>query len=254
MTPQLTLQLYTLRDALSENFEATFETIREIGFKNVEPAGLSGRSPKEYAKYLNALGLKAPSAHSPLPIGDDRNKVIDTALEIGCRYLITGCPPAWQENFTSIDGIKRTAELYTEAAENATKHGLFVGYHNHDWDLLEVEGQSAYRVFLENTPETVLWETDVFWVARAGLDPVAFIQEIGARGRLLHLKDGHLKNREITPPFLPAGAGEVDLITAAKSSQFAEYSAVELDAYDGDMLDAVRKSYQFLTEQGLAQC
>ena len=253
MTPDITLQLYSLREQFAENFQGTLEAIRAIGFSNVEPAGYYGRSVKDYAAALKALDLKAPSAHSGLPIGDQTNEVIEAALELGCRYLITGGPPSWQDNFTTIDGIKHTAELYAKAAENAAKHGLHVGYHNHDWDLAEVEGQHAYRVFLENTPESVLWETDVYWVARAGIDPVAFIREIGARGRLLHLKDGALKDLSAEIPFLPAGTGDVDLIAAAGASEVAELAAVELDAYSGDMLDAVRQSYEYLTQKGLAQ-
>ena len=39
------------------------------------------------------------------------------------------------------------AALYCEAAENAAKHGLQVGYHNHDWDLIDVEGTPDIRCF-----------------------------------------------------------------------------------------------------------
>jgi hypothetical protein len=48
---------------------------------------------------------------------------------------------------------------------------------------------------------------------------VGFLQEIGPRGKVLHFKDGHITDRSIEPPFLPAGQGEVDLITAARGSQ-----------------------------------
>ena len=84
-------------------------------------------------------------------------------------------------------------------------------------------------MFLENTPESVLWEADIFWVARAGLDIPAFIKEIGARGKCLHFKDGIVKClkqvfveplRELllgadAPPFVPAGCGHIDIAAAA---------------------------------------
>lgn len=53
--------------------------------------------------------------------------------------------------------------------------------------------------------------------------------------------------------FLPAGAGDVDLLAAAKSANHAEYIAVELDEYAGDMLAAVKQSYEYLTVNGIAQ-
>ncbi|MBL6912555.1 MAG: hypothetical protein ISR40_02700, partial [Puniceicoccaceae bacterium] len=65
-------------------------------------------------------------------------------------------------------------------------------------------------------------------------------------------KDGHINKREIDPPFLPAGTGDVDLIAASKAAQYAEYIVVELDAYDGDMLRAVEQSYRYLTDNNIA--
>lgn len=252
MKPKITVQLYSLRDALAHDFEGTIQAVAEAGFPCVEPAGFPGSSPKDAAKLFQGLGLEAPTAHCGLPVGDDTQAVIETALELGHKYLFTGGPPGWQENFVSADSIKKIAELYCQAAENAAAHGLKVGYHNHDWDLAKFDGQPAYQIFLNSTPESVLWEADLFWVARAGMDPVAFLKEIGSRGRALHFKDGHIKNRDITPPFLPAGDGDVDLLAAAKAAEHAEYIAVELDAFDGDMLSAVKKSYTYLTRAGIA--
>ncbi len=54
-------------------------------------------------------------------------------------------------------------------------------------------------------------------------------------------------------PFLPAGAGQVELVAAAAVAECAEYVVVELDSYDGDMMKAVRESYTYLTTNGIAQ-
>lgn len=253
MTPQITLQLYTLREQLEKDYEGTIRAVANMGFPCVEPAGFPGSSAAAAAKLFKELGITAPSAHCPLPIGEAKNEIIETALELGHRYLITGVPPKGQESMVSIDTVKFAAEQYGQAAENAAAHGLQVGYHNHDWDLVEIDGQPAYHIFLAHTPETVLWEADLFWVARAGLDPVGFLREIGSRGKVLHFKDGHIADREIAPPFLPAGEGDVDLIAADKAADHAEYIAVELDAYNGDMMEAVQKSYTYLTENNIAK-
>jgi sugar phosphate isomerase/epimerase len=251
--PQITVQLYSLRDALEADFEGTLRKVAAFGFPCVEPAGFHGRKPAEVAKLFAELNLTVPTAHCGLPIGDEANEIIETALELGHRYLITGGPPGWQNDFTTTDQVKAIAEQYCIAADNAAAHGLQVGYHNHDWDLAEFEGQPAYHTFLAHTPESVLWAAALFWVARAGIDPVGFLQEIGPRGKALHFKDGHIVDRSIEPPFLPAGQGDVDLLAAAKAANHVEYIAVELDAYDGDMLTAVEQSYQYLTEKGIAK-
>lgn len=249
---QITVQLYSLREALEADFEGTLRKVAAMGFPCVEPAGYHGRTAAEFAQLLTELNLTAPSAHSPLPIGEAKNQVIETALELGHRYLITGGPPGWQDDFSTTDQVRAIAEQYCIAAENAAAHGLQVGYHNHDWDLAEFDGRPAYHTFLAHTPETVLWEADIFWVARAGLDPVGFLQEIGPRGKALHFKDGHIADRSIDPPFLPAGEGDVDLLAAKGATTHAEYIAVELDAFSGDMLEAVQRSYTYLTHQGIA--
>lgn len=268
MIPAITVQLYSVRDLASADYEGTIRKIADIGFGCVEPAGFPGSSPAKAAKLFQELGLKAPTCHCALPIGAQKDEVIETALLLGHRYLITGCPPKFKENFASSDAVKATADLYCEAAANAEKHGLQIGYHNHDWDLVDIDGQPGYRLFLDNVPTSVLWEADVFWVAKAGRDPVAFLKEIGARGKALHFKDGIIRAEDTFHeaetesgkvmvgsgiPFRPAGTGQVDLMAASKAATHAEYIAVELDSYEGDMMQAIEQSYAYLTGAGIAQ-
>ena len=179
MVPQISVQLYSVREQAAADYEGTIRAIAEMGFVNVEPAGYPGSSVSQASKLFKDLVLKAPSCHGALPIGENKNQIIDDVLTMGHKYIITGCPPNFKENYESADKVKAMAELYCEAAENAAPHGLLVGYHNHDWDLLEIDGHPGYRTFLENTPETVLWEADLFWVARAGRVPADFVKEIG---------------------------------------------------------------------------
>jgi sugar phosphate isomerase/epimerase len=268
MIPQITVQLYSVRDLAKQDYAGTIRAIAETGFGCVEPAGYPGSTAKEAAKLFRELGLKAPSAHSGLPIGDNKNAIIEEALLMGHKYLVTGCPPKFKEHFTSLDRVKAMAELYCEAAANLAPHGLQVGYHNHDWDLAVVEGMRAHAVFLANTPDTVLFEVDVFWVARAGLDPAAFIREIGPRGKVLHFKDGIVSNAAAfkeaetesgkvmvsdAVPFRPAGKGQVDLVAASQALRHTELIAVELDSFEGDMMQAIRDSYHYLTMNKIAQ-
>ena len=92
-------------------------------------------------------------------------------LDHGPKYIITGCPANFQEDFASRDTILKTADRYCAAAEYAAQFDIQVGYHNHDWDVKDVDGEPGYKVFLDNTPDNVLWEADLFWVCRAGRTP-----------------------------------------------------------------------------------
>lgn len=250
MTPQISIQLYSVREQAAANYEATIQRIADMGFPCIEPAGFPGSSPAEAAKLFQTLGLKAPSCHDGLPVGDEKNRVIEDALTIGAEVIFTSGP----HGIDTLDAAKALAENYCEAAANAAQHGLQVGYHNHDWDLCLIGDTRAHKIFLENTPDTILWEADTFWIAKAGLDPVAFLNDIGPRGKVLHFKDGIIDDslQEGEPPFRPAGAGQVDLIAASKAATHAKYIAVEIDALAGDMMNAVQESYTWLTGKGIA--
>jgi sugar phosphate isomerase/epimerase len=225
MPPQISVQLYSVREQAAKNYEATIRAIAAMGFRNVEPAGFPGSSPAKAAALFKELGLKAPSCHGALPIGENKNAVLEDALMLGYKYIVTGCPPKFREHYASRDAVKAMSALYCEAA-------------------------------------------DLFWVTKAGLNPADFVREIGPRGKLLHFKDGIVRAGDTfteaetedgkimishSTPFLPAGAGEVDLIGAAKASACCEYAVVELDSYAGDMMNAVRQSYSYLTKKGIAR-
>ena len=251
MIPEMTVQLYSVREQLEADYEGTIRAIAEMGFGNVEPAGFPGSTAAEAAKLFESLGLQSPSCHGALPVGDDKNRVIEEAQMLGHRYIITGGPPGFMDAYENTDTVKAMIDHYCEGAAVAPEHGLLVGYHNHDRDLQDVDCKPGYHYFLENTPDTVLYEADLYWVARAGLDPAAFVQEIGARGKVLHYKDGDYSGEDNV--FLPAGAGNVDLLAASKVAEHVEYAAVELDSYDGDMMQAIQESYTYLTSAGIGQ-
>ena len=52
---------------------------------------------------------------------------------------------------------------------------------------------------------------------------------------------------------LPAGQGRVDIPACLRAADpgVLQWLVVELDAYAGDMLDAIGQSYRYLVENGL---
>jgi sugar phosphate isomerase/epimerase len=68
--------------------------------------------------------------------------------------------------------------------------GLRLAYHNHDFELSEVEGRTGLAWLLDAAePAALDVELDLAWVARAGGDPAATLRRWGDRTRLLHVKD-----------------------------------------------------------------
>jgi hypothetical protein len=69
----LSLQLYTVRHLLEEDFDATMARIAALGYRQVEPFGLVG-SADRLAEALPRYGLTAPTTHAGL-LGEDTGRV-----------------------------------------------------------------------------------------------------------------------------------------------------------------------------------
>src|SRR5690554_7215191 len=87
-SPQLSVQLWSIKDAVSEDFEGTMKKLAAMGFQGVEFAGNFGpyaNDPKGLKAFLDKVGLKASGAH----VGFD--KMSPENLEIGrasCRERV----------------------------------------------------------------------------------------------------------------------------------------------------------------------
>ena len=250
MAPPIALQLYTMREALAKDFAGTLRRIAVMGYVGVETAGFpEGVTPRAAKRLLDDLGLAVCGAHSPLPLGDKKNEVLEAMAALGCARLVC----AWQppEHFKSADGIRRACAILNEANTLARDNGLTFGYHNHWWEFLPVEGDGrrAYQVMLEHLSPEVFLEIDTYWIKTAGADPAAVLRELGGRAPLLHIKDGPAAK---DAPMTAVGDGVMDFAAIARASA-AEWWIVELDDCATDMLEAVEKSYRYLAGKGLAR-
>ena len=249
MTTPIALQLYTVRDLLAQDFEGTIRQVSDLGYMGVETANMFGASPASAAKLFDELGLTVMGAHSPLPLGDEKQEVIDTMEALHCKRLIV----AWQppEKYKSLDGIKSICDTLNEGAAVARAHGLQVGYHSHWFEYEPVENRIPIDVMLEHLDADVFFEVDVYWVQTAGQDPVEVIRRLGSRAPLLHVKDGPC---QLEAPMTALGEGVVDIpgVVAAGAGS-TEWLVVELDRCATDVMEAVRKSYHYLIGKGLAR-
>jgi sugar phosphate isomerase/epimerase len=183
------IQLYTLRSEMERDVERTLSRVAGIGYREVEFAGYFGRSPVQLREALRAAGLDAPSAHvEAKTVEGDWMRTLDEAAAVGHQYIVA----AWidADRRMTLDDWKRWAGRFGTAAEQAKSAGLRFAYHNHDYEFTPVGGRIPYDVLLENTdPDLVAFEMDLFWLIRAGSDPLAYFARHPGRFPLVHVKD-----------------------------------------------------------------
>jgi len=182
------LQLYTVRDKMKEDFEATLGRVAEIGYKEVEFAGYFDHAPADVRAILDRHGLSAPSTHIALGEMDAWKASLDTAKAIGHDYVVVPWIP--QEKRMTLDGWKNVADVFNRAAQMAHDTGLQFAYHNHDFEFPKMDGQIPYDLLLQNTdPKLVQLEIDLYWITKAGQDPLSYFARWPGRVPLVHVKD-----------------------------------------------------------------
>ncbi|MBX7443463.1 MULTISPECIES: sugar phosphate isomerase/epimerase [unclassified Arthrobacter] len=235
------LQLYTLRNAISEDLPGTIRKVAEIGYTQVEPYNFVATA-KELGAALKENGLTAPSGHAPL-MAQDQDEIFTAAKELGITTVIDPYLPA--EHWQKAEDIQATAAKLNAAAKKGADYGIRVGYHNHAWELESiVEGRTALEYFESLLDPELVLEVDTYWVAVGGQDPVDILTKLGDRVKFIHIKDGPLTGDNKAQQ--PAGQGKVpvlDVIAAAKS---LEVGVVEFDDYSGDIFEGIAESLAFL--------
>ena len=100
MPAPIALQLYTVRDALARNFKDVVTCVAEIGYVGVETAGFPGTTPEEASDLFADLGLEVCSAHTQLPVGKQKNVVIELAQALEIKRIVSSTP---RDGFDSMD-------------------------------------------------------------------------------------------------------------------------------------------------------
>lgn len=247
MTLPIALQLYSVRDALTADFAATLQRVADLGFAGVEFAGGYGSSPSSAAALSAQLGLAIPSAHLPMPIGENRQQSIDIANTLGAKTIVCAWLPP--ERFATSEAIAKVCDELNAADEAARAAGLKFAYHNHDFEFKRLsDGSLPYDHMRRLLNPSVGFEIDIYWVKFAGEDPALVLGGVADRVQIVHVKDGSGVRDD---GFLAAGEGIVDIPATVKAAVKAEWLVVELDWCKTDVFEAVAKSQRYLVAQGL---
>src|SRR6266478_5539859 len=239
------LQLYTVRRELEKDFAGTLGKVAALGLVEVEFAGYFNHTPREIKSILADYQLSSPSAHiSTAALRGNLLEEIEAAQTIGHQYLVCGYLPA--EERRSLDDYRKLVELLNRAGERLKKVGILFGYHNHDFEFVAMEGRLPYDMILAVTdPELVKMELDLYWITKAGQDPLRYFSAYPGRFPLIHVKDMDATPRHF---FTEVGQGTIDfkkILGAARKSGIKHYF-VEQDETPASPFSSIKLSIDYL--------
>ena len=245
------LQLWSVRDDMKKAPEETVVKVGEMGYSFVEAAGYSdgkfyGIEPADFTALVEKNNMVFLSSHTGQDLPDSTNwektmawwdACIDAHVAAGVKYIVQ--PWMGGAGYDSIAGLKAYCDYFNVVGEKCNEKGIRFGYHNHDKEFTELEGEVIYDFMLQNTdPEKVMFQLDLYWIKDGGGDQVAYFNKYPGRFELFHVKD----KEEL------GASGEMDFASAFENAEKAgmKYYIVEVEKYNFEPLVSVEKSYEYL--------
>lgn len=244
------LQLYSVRDFLSNDFEGTIQKIKDMGYDGVEFAGTYGKTAEEVKSICQKIGVTAISAHVAFnEMMQDPENIMKYYSEIGCKYIVI--PYLTEEYRPGSPKFNEVIEGAKVLGEAAKKHGMKLLYHNHDFEFKKIDGEYALDILYNKVSADLLQtELDTCWVNVGGENPTEYVKKYAGRAPVLHLKDfigqksdkmyaliglddtNDTKNTAVAFEFRPVGQGLQDFVSILNAAKYAEteWIVVEQDS------------------------
>lgn len=256
----VSLQLYSLRGDIRNDYATTIQELGKVGYTTVETANYDannrtfyGKTPAEFKQDLANAGMTMLSAHTFIgmsrevreskdfeQMAERWNNCIDDHIAAGASYIVCagiGMPQ-------TIEDLKTICEYFNWVGEKCRAKGVTFGYHNHDYEFRQVGEEGGERVvmydyMIENTnPEYVTFEMDVYWTVMGRKSPVEYFKKYPGRFKLLHVKD----HKELGE----SGMVGFDAIFRNTDIAGVEQFVVEVEQYDYTPLESVKMSLDYL--------
>ena len=253
----LGVQLYTIRDAVAKNLEGALERLAGLGYKNIELFGYNGtffgKSATEFKSILANTGLTVISSHHTSGIevkgkgtlSDGWDKAVEDLHTLGSKYIV--CSYLFANERTAAI-YKSLPGLLEKSARVAKTAGMQFAYHNHDFEFQPLEDTLVYDFIIKNTAaDLVNMEMDLYWISKAGQDPVAYFEKYPGRFPLWHVKDMEAGTKDITE--VGNGTVNFDRIFAARKKAGLKYWFVEQDVTKGDIFESLKTSRDYLAKK-----
>lgn len=249
------IQLYSVRDDIKSDFKGTIATVAKAGYKGVEAADYNdgkfyGLTPEEFKSEIEAVGMEVLSSHTGRPLEGNIEMTnweevwkwwdvaIDAHKRAGMKFIVA----PWMPTPATLKDLQQYCEYYNQIGEKCNAAGLKFGYHNHNFEYSEIDGQVMYDYMLENTdPDKVFFEMDVYWTQKGEHSPVDYFNKYPGRFRVLHIKD----EKELGGV---DGVMDFNYLFQNIDNAGAKYLVVEVEHYNYEPLESIKMSIDYLLD------
>ncbi|MGH2557661.1 MAG: sugar phosphate isomerase/epimerase family protein [Thermomicrobiales bacterium] len=223
----ITLQLYTVREATARDMLGTLRRVAEIGYPAVELAGYGNSTATDIRQTLDEVGMRAIASH--VSIADAQNRldsVIADLKTLGCEHAVI---PFIGEEWRHADNVKQLGQILNGLGARLQDEGIRLSYHNHAFEFEPTNGTTLFDTLVDSTdPSLVNLEVDLGWVEYAGVDAASVVRRLPGRVPLVHVKDMTAGAERVDAPF-GEGAIDWDPIFVACREAGVEWYIVEQD-------------------------
>ncbi len=259
------LQLYSVRELLPKDYEATLRQIAALGYQEVEAAGFFNHSASDVKQAMEGAGLHCVSAHyglKDLLTGSD--EILAYGRNLGLQFIVCASPlprnwasvkdPGSRQSrdAMTIDDWRWNAEQFNRIGERVSAAGMRFAYHNHTPEFRSQNGVVFYDELLRSTdPAKISMELDCGWAEVAGKNPADYLARYPTRFSMLHVKDFNLKGfvpGTEPPPSTELGRGSIDyraIFLAAKKCKI-EHAFVEQEQFDLPPMEALKLDAEYM--------
>ena len=197
---KISVQLWSLQDAIENDFKATLQAIADMEFDGVELAGTFGpfiHDPRGLKNYLDSLGLEISGAHVTLEnlLGEKFNETLEFYQAMQVTLLII----PWDDRAWDSEKVEELVQELSVISAKLQKHNITLGYHNHAEEFQAFRNATYWDYIAENTPSSLALELDVGWVNYIGGDPVSFVTQYPSRTIAAHIKVRTHENSKQVP-------------------------------------------------------
>ena len=253
----LAVQLYTVREAVAKNLEGALEQLASLGYKSIELYGYNGtffgKTVSEFKTILANTGIKVLSSHHTTGIAmkgkgtltDGWDQAIEDIHAIDAEYMV--CAFLFPNERTP-ETYKSLPAMFEKAGKATKAAGIQFAYHNHDFEFEKIDDTLVYDFLLKNTSnDLVKMEMDLYWISKAGYDPVQYFDKYPGRFQMWHVKDMEAETKAITE--VGNGTIDFDRIFAARKKAGLKYWFVEQDSSKRDKFESLKISRDYLAKK-----